>query len=134
MEGTAPKVTYSINPAAWQFWAWMIGTAATIVIFGWGSISFVAGRAFDERLRQFHEIAKPEIGELVRREVAIHAALPAHTGVIERITAREIRDSAADEQIAAIRLSLQELNRKVDIIIANGNHIKAAIAEDENDG
>lgn len=78
MEGENPHPRISINPTALQFWA---GLAVSLVVLGgavWGSVSWVSGHAFDmrfeQRMRDFHDEAIPEIERLVDAKIQAHQA------------------------------------------------------------
>ena len=124
MSGDKPKSVYSINPTAWQFWAWTVGRIVAVITIGWAGITFVADHAFDARLEKFHNVAQPQIHTYIDERVNTHAALPAHSNVIERITEQEKRDAVADQQLEAIRETLVEMkaqntdmNKKIDRLL-----------------
>jgi len=120
MSGNAPKTVYSINPTAWQFWV----SLATLCTLYFSMTAWIVGREFDQRLIIFHREIKPSIERMMDAKVNAHAALPAHSNVIERITEQEKRDAGADQQLEAIRDTLVELkaqntdmNKKIDRLL-----------------
>lgn len=120
MEGSEPRITYSLNPAAWQFWA----TVLTIVGALWVSMTFVSNVTFDKRLQQFHMIAKPQIEAYIKHEIEQRDPLPESREVLARVAARELRDAGADEKLTniikdltAMRENQAEMNKKIDELL-----------------
>jgi hypothetical protein len=120
--GAEPKTAYSYNPAAWQWWLGQIVKVMSIVGGIWLGISWAAGHVFDERLQQFHTIAKPEIRELIKDEVADHAAQPAHGDVLTRLRDVERENAGEAAELGSVNRRLDRIESKLDILIRNGNH------------
>lgn len=108
MSGNEPKTKISFNPTVVQFWAMLFAKLAGLVVLVWGLMLFAADWQFQKSLKKFHEDVRPGIIETIESEVSDHASLPAHEGVIERITAREIHDAAVDEKLIAIETRQME--------------------------
>lgn len=120
MSGNTPKTVYSINPAAWQFWL----TVATLAALYFSMTSWIVGREFDQRLNQFHAIAKPQIFKVIDDKVSAHARLPAHGVVLEEIAAVKIRNAASDarwialnETLTGMKASQAEMDKKIDRLL-----------------
>jgi len=124
MTGNTPKAVYSINPTAWQFWAWTAGRIVAVIVVGWAGITFVADRAFDARLEKFHGVAQPQIHTYIDQKVDAHAKLPAHGVVLNEIAAVKIRNAASDQRWVDLNKTLSEMkaqnvemNKKIDRLL-----------------
>lgn len=117
MSGKTPSVSYSFNPAAWQWWAWFCGRLVAIVVGLWLGVSFVADKVFDENLYQFHLQAKPEIHSLVKDSVAAHEK--DHV-TVERVHQLETQAGRVDEKFESLQRQLDSMDRKLDAILKNG--------------
>jgi len=116
--GKEPKVAYSINPTAWQWWLWLGGRLAAVVIGLWVGISFVAGQVFDKRLYDFHQMAKPQIETFIESEITNHEdghVTEARIDVIER------HNTGVDIQLEGVVKQLDKMDKKLDVLILNGS-------------
>ena len=119
--GAEPKAGISINPTLWQWWVWLGGTLVAIVVGLWAGISFVSANVFEEKLLDFHEVAKPEIRQIIAEEIEHHEAVPAHSDVIQRIESLETHKAAVDVRVEEWGGRLKRIEDKVDILISNGS-------------
>lgn len=129
MGGDTPSKVVSINISSWRFWFWLGGRIAAVILVGWAVMTFTAEHVFEQQLDIFHQEVKPGVIEAMEKAVNDHASIPAHPGVIERITEREVHDAGVDGQLQAIQTNqndfkqnFRDVNRKLDIIIRNGDH------------
>ncbi|HET6454544.1 MAG TPA: hypothetical protein VFI02_09090 [Armatimonadota bacterium] len=126
MSGDEPKTKISFNPTMVQFWGWSLFKAGALIIALWGGIAFVADYQFERSLKIFHEKAKPEIIKAIESSevhsedrLKIHADLPAHSGVIERIHTIETEVNVAATERAQIQSTVDSNARKLDRLLEN---------------
>lgn len=124
LKGKEPTVAYSLNPTAWQWWLWLGGRIVGVVIGLWLDISFVAGKVFDERLYDFHQLAKPEIEELIEEELEHHESghvTDARIDVIENHNASvDIQLEGIEKQLEKAEILMEKMDKKLDVVIRNG--------------
>lgn len=125
---------YSVNLTRAQAWGTFIVTFAVVIssIVGallWmhDSIAKIADREFEKQLRIFHEIAKPEIGDLIDAKIRAdsfenHENLDGRLkGIETRITSLEVTVSLVvpdlRESIVALSKSVERNSDKLDRLL-----------------
>jgi hypothetical protein len=85
-------------------------------------VAEVSGQVFSEQLHDFHQVAKPEIRQMIVEEVADHEAQPAHGQVVERLTALERENSEENARLENIEKWLERIEGKLNVAIRNGGN------------
>ena len=124
LTGREPEVAYSLNPKAWQWWIWLAGRLVAVVVGLWLGISFVAGHVFEERLDSFHEVAVPEIEQLIDAKIQVRRleSVSDQQPTLERIHSLEAEDQRVGAVLIEYGKQLDRIEDKLDILISSGGH------------
>jgi hypothetical protein len=103
--------------------AWWIAKLTAIIVGLWAGVAFIAQFEFQNQLKIFHDVAKPEIREMVDSKIRLHRA-EAEFPVFERLDRLEGVDDVLETKLNALKEAqdrntskLNRIDEKIDQLL-----------------
>lgn len=103
MRGSEPGQIWSLNLTSLQSILTLVTTIGIVIGLAWATVAVAGNAIFDDRLAEFHAIAKPAIERMVDAKIEVERL------EIERDRLQLLRD--LDKRLATIEGLLQEMRK-----------------------